>query len=403
MSEKRDLWVPVLVILAGIGIAAWDAASGRGLFAALAALTGLAGGGGTLALTLRKQSLRASGLAGASILFLAALSPAFEGAAGSIAPFGLAGLAVAFHARSAPPRLRAALLALAGVLALAAAAGAVHALPLPRPLTALALAGAFACAVQVVASRPRPEAGPPPGPSIGVFGGSFDPWHVGHRAIAEAALKGVSRLLVVVAARPPHKAGTREPTPFHHRVALARLGVEGLPRTEVLELEGRREGPSYTVDTLEALRRLYPPGTQFRLILGADSFQELPMWHDWEGILDRADLLVAARPGSDLEPPPEFEGRNSPVTRLDVAANPVSSSEVRRRIAAGQGPGDLISPAVAAYVRDHALYVPEGSAAPPRDAEGAPSASEGGPRAAQGGAEASPSAGTAPTTPPSPA
>src|SRR5207247_736380 len=86
MSEKRDLWVPVLVILAGLGVCAWDGALGRGLFAAAAALTGLAGGGGTLALTLRKHGLRAAGLAAASILFLAALSPAFEGSAGSIAP-----------------------------------------------------------------------------------------------------------------------------------------------------------------------------------------------------------------------------------------------------------------------------------------------------------------------------
>jgi nicotinate-nucleotide adenylyltransferase len=392
MSEKRDLWVPVLVILAGLGICAWDVAVGRGLSAALAALVGLAGGGGTLALTLRKHSVRAAGLAVASILFLASLSPAFEDAATSIAPFGLAGLAVAFHARALPPRTRAALLGLAGVLALLAAAGAVRLLALARPATALALAGAFACAVQVVASRPRPEAGPPPGPSIGVFGGSFDPWHVGHRAIAEAALKAVSRLLVVVAARPPHKAGAREPTPFHHRVALARLGVEGLPRTEVLELEGRREGPSYTVDTLEQLRRLYPPGTVFHLILGADSYQELPMWHDWEGILERADLLVAARPGADLEPPPEFEGRNAPVVRLDVSPHPVSSTEVRSRIARGKGPGDLISPAVAAYVRDHALYVPDAAPATPAGAGTSPD-----------GEGAAPAAAGAPSDPTAPA
>ena len=111
-----------------------------------------------------------------------------------------------------------------------------------------------------------------------------------------------------------------DPTPFHHRVAMARLGTEGLPRIEVLELEGRREGPSYTVDTLEALRKLYPQGTTFRLILGADSLQDFPLWHDWEGILDRATLLVAARPGSEIEPPPEFEGRNAPIEARTVNA-----------------------------------------------------------------------------------
>jgi len=203
--------------------------------------------------------------------------------------------------------------------------------------------------------------------TIAVFGGSFDPFHRAHRAIAEAVLKVANRLLVVVAARPPHKEGTREPSPFHHRVALARLGLEGLPRVEVLELENRRDGPSYTVDTLDALRRLYPPGTLFRLVLGADSFQDFPLWKDWEGILDRADLLVAARPGSDVQPPPEFEGRNAPVTVLEVDADPVSSSEIRRRVAAGESLGDLVSPSVAAYLRDHALY--SGSTSKPEDPE----------------------------------
>jgi nicotinate-nucleotide adenylyltransferase len=191
---------------------------------------------------------------------------------------------------------------------------------------------------------------------VGVFGGSFDPFHAGHRAICEAAVEAVQRLLVIVAARPPHKAQGREPSPFHHRVAMCRLGVEGLPRIEVLEMEARREGPSYTVDTLEALRRLYPPRTTFRLVLGADSLQDFPLWHDWEGILERADLLVAARPGADREPPPEFEGRNAPITWLDTELVDASSTEIRRRVAAGESVQGLLTPAVAAYVRDHALY-----------------------------------------------
>lgn len=137
---------------------------------------------------------------------------------------------------------------------------------------------------------------------------------------------------------------------------MARIGVEGLPRIEVVEIENRREGLSYTIDTLEALRRMYPPGTQFRLLIGGDSFQDFPLWKDWEGILDRATLLVAARPGYDLASPPEFEGRNAPVEQLDVPPNPVSSSEVRRRVAAGESIAGLVSPAVAAYIKDHALY-----------------------------------------------
>jgi nicotinate-nucleotide adenylyltransferase len=145
----------------------------------------------------------------------------------------------------------------------------------------------------------------------------------------------------------------------------------------VLELEGRREGPSYTVDTLDALRRLQPAGTRFRLVLGADAFQDFPMWHDWEGILDRADLLVAARPGHDVEPPPEFEGRNAPVEVLETPALDVSSTDLRRRLGAGKPVGEDVSPAVAAYVRDHGLYREEAAAAPSAPSEGARGAAAG--------------------------
>ena len=380
MSEKRDLWVPVLVLLCGLGAAAWDASAGRTLPAAGAALLGLAGCGGSLLLTLRGSALRSTGLALAAILLSGALSPGFAANASTLVPFALASLAVAFHVRSLPHGLRAAFLGCAGVLAVVATLAAIRVLPAARPAVGLALALAFACALQVWTSRPRPEEGPPPGPTIAVFGGSFDPFHAGHRSICEAVLKIASRLLVVVSARPPHKAGTREPTPFHHRVALARLGVEGLPRTEVLELEGRREGPSYMVDTLESLRRLAAPGTVYRLVLGADSLQDFPLWHDWEGILDRADLLVAARPGFDLDPPPEFEGRNAPIGRLEVNQSPASSTEIRKRIAAGEGLGEWVSPAVAAYIRDHGLYR-SGAVVPPPESSSAPEAT---PRAEAG-------------------
>jgi nicotinate-nucleotide adenylyltransferase len=85
-------------------------------------------------------------------------------------------------------------------------------------------------------------------------------------------------------------------------------------------------------------------------------FQDFPTWHDWEGILDRATLLVAARPGYDLEPPPEFEGRNAPVERLEAPALGVSATDLRRDLAAGRDVGDRLSPAVRAYVREHDLY-----------------------------------------------
>ncbi|HVG93003.1 MAG TPA: nicotinate (nicotinamide) nucleotide adenylyltransferase [Planctomycetota bacterium] len=372
MSETRDLGVPLVVLLAGLGVAAWGLATGAAWPAILAAVVGLVGGAGCLRLTLAKTTGRSVFLAIGCLFLIAAAAPPFDDRRLDLVSFGLGGLALAFRTRTLPDRARIALLVAAAVFTALAAAAVVSGRASLRGAAGLALAGAFACAVNVVSSRPRAPAPPPVGPLVAVFGGSFDPFHAGHRAICESVLRAVDRLLVVVAARPPHKVGEREPTPFHHRVAMSRLGVEGLPRTEVLEIEGRRDGPSYTVDTLEALRRLYPPGTRFRLVLGADSLQDFPLWHDWEGILDRADLFVAVRPGHDLDPPPEFEGRNAPITRLEMHPVEASSTEIRRRVTAGDEVGGMLTPAVAAYVADHALY----QEVPASDVAGASSSSD---------------------------
>jgi nicotinate-nucleotide adenylyltransferase len=234
---------------------------------------------------------------------------------------------------------------------------------------AFAVAAAFACALNVVVSRPRPVAATAVGPVVGVFGGSFDPFHLGHRAICEATLAVVQRLLVVVSARPPHKQGARELSAFHHRVAMTRIGIEGLPRTEVLELENRREGPSYTIDTLEALGRLFPPGSRFRLVLGADSFQDFPTWKDWEGILEKADLIVVGRRATTSSRP-RVRGRNAPVERLDVALNEASSTAVRARVIAGS-PGPMVSAAVAASSATTASTARESIGSPATAARGA--------------------------------
>lgn len=356
MSETRDLGVPALVLLAGIGVAVWCATTGDSALAVAAGFLGVAGAALALQSTLRKAPVRATAAAVGTLLLLAALAPPFAASRLAWVPWAALAFAAAAHRTDWSARARVALLGAAGALALAAVVVVVLRVRHAPLLGACFVAGAFACALNVLVSRPQPVAPKAVGPVVGVFGGSFDPFHAGHRAICEAALAVVSRLLVVVAARPPHKAGARELTAFHHRVAMARLGVEGLSRVEVLELENRREGPSYTVDTLTALERLFPAGSRFRLVLGADAFQEFPTWKDWEAILERADLLVAARPGHDLEAPPEFEGRNAPVERLDVTPSAASSTEIRRRIEAEEALGDLVSSPVAAYVRDHGLY-----------------------------------------------
>jgi len=364
LSEKRDLWVPAVLVLAGAGLLVWHLMRGDGAtgFAVAACLVGLIGAVGCMAVRIRHGQERVIAFGGGMLVLLAAFVPIAEPSVVHFVPFVVAALALLLPIHAAPLQTRGAMLVGAALLAIVSALAAADVVP--RRLTWLAVSGAFFLAVQVFNSRVRPEKAPPPGPRICVFGGSFDPFHRGHRALAEAALRVNDRLLVVVAGAPPHKfldedGHASERTPFHHRVAMTRLGVEGLPRTEVLELEGRRAGPSYTVDTLETLVRSHAPGSRFRLLVGADMFSDFPNWKDWPTILERATLLVARRPGHDLETPPELEARGVAVLGLEAPEIAVSSSSIRAAVHAGRDPGDGVTPAIRAYIRDHGLYRPE--------------------------------------------
>ena len=206
----------------------------------------------------------------------------------------------------------------------------------------------------------RPEKPPPPGQRVCIYGGTFDPYHRGHRALCEAALKVNDRLLVVVAGSAPHKFlgedGVVDRTPFHHRVQMTRLGVESLPRTEVLELEGKRAGPSYTIDTLESLMGMYPAGTRWRLLIGADMFEDFTTWREWEGILERSMLLVARRPGHALETPEGLEPYSERILGLDAPELEISSTAVRERVAGGGEPATASSPPYGPTSANHGLY-----------------------------------------------
>ncbi len=362
MSERRDLWIPLGLAAVGLALLAGHVAHPEGsLVRGLLAAT-LGVGGALACLPIRMKAgpkrLATFGLGVAALLvpltpWLRTLSAAST--AGWIV------VATAFLAplpRASEPLRRillgaAALFALLGVLALAGI--------LPSGATWLLLAGALHMAIQVVVTKPRPVAVVPTGPLVCVYGGTFDPFHRGHRALCEAALRVHDRLLVVVAGSAPHKfAGeegdANESTPFHHRVAMTRLGVAGLPRTEVLELEGRRNGPSYTVDTLDVLKRSLPEGTRFRLLIGADMLADFASWREWERVLSMAELIVAARPGHDLVAPPELEERGITVLRLDAPELDVSSTNIRAQLEAGESVGDRLAPSVTQYVAEHALY-----------------------------------------------
>jgi nicotinate-nucleotide adenylyltransferase len=184
---------------------------------------------------------------------------------------------------------------------------------------------------------------------IGVLGGSFDPVHLGHLALAEAARDRLrlDRVLLVVAAGQPLKAGGAA-APAEDRYAMVRLAVRGRPGLEASDLEFLRPAPSYTVDTLRELRRGLPAGAEVFLVLGADALADLPRWREAGEVRRLASVVGCGRPGS---PPPA--GADS---LLEVATPDISSTEVRRRAAAGEGLEGLVPDDVAAYIRERGLY-----------------------------------------------
>lgn len=187
---------------------------------------------------------------------------------------------------------------------------------------------------------------------IGVFGGTFDPIHRTHVAIGRAALrhKGLDRVLFVVSADPPHKGDEITSADDRYDMVAAALAAEaGL---EPCDLELHREGPSYTADTMEALRARHPEA-EFYLIIGQDALIDLPRWRSPEVILREARLLVLPRPSEDRPIPPELAGRYE---WLPFEQSDLSSTEVRRQLAEGETATGDLDPAVLDIVRQRGLY-----------------------------------------------
>jgi len=191
---------------------------------------------------------------------------------------------------------------------------------------------------------------------IGLFGGTFDPPHLGHLALAEWARTRLrlERVVFMPAGTPPHKRGRRL-TDAAHRLAMTRLAVRGNAAFEVSDLEARRTGPSFTVDTLHALRARHP-GARFYLLMGADSLADFPTWREPTAIARLATLVVAARPVSTRPRPPRRSPRLRRVIVLDNPVIAISSSALRARSRAGASLRYLVPDPVAAYIGRHGLY-----------------------------------------------
>jgi nicotinate-nucleotide adenylyltransferase len=189
---------------------------------------------------------------------------------------------------------------------------------------------------------------------VGIFGGTFDPIHLGHLLLAELTHEalGLDRVVFVPARVPPHK-GDASAAP-QHRLRMTDLAVRDNPHFEVSDVEIRRDGPSYTVETLRRLREEHPAGTEHYLLMGADSARDLESWRDHEEILRGSTVVVMGRPGVERHQLPEPVSAHATVVPTPLLE--ISSTEIRRRVRDGATIRYLVVEPVERYIRSQGLY-----------------------------------------------
>jgi nicotinate-nucleotide adenylyltransferase len=185
---------------------------------------------------------------------------------------------------------------------------------------------------------------------LGVLGGTFDPPHLGHLVVASDVYEGLGldRLLLVPSADPPHKQG-RVAASAEQRLRMTRAAVLGDPRFEVDDLELRRSGLSYSVDTVRAVRER-EPGCELYFVMGVDQLRELHTWHRPEELARLASLVAIPREG-ETRPESPYPVSWLPVTRIDLSA-----TEIRRRVAAGRSIRYLVPEVVREIIEAEGLY-----------------------------------------------
>jgi nicotinate-nucleotide adenylyltransferase len=195
---------------------------------------------------------------------------------------------------------------------------------------------------------------------IGLFGGTFDPPHVGHLILASEAYSqlGLDRLFWILTPDPPHKQD-QSITSVEHRLAMVKLAIEDNPSFELSRVELDRPGPHYTVETLKLVAE-QNPDAEIIPIIGGDSLQDLPLWHQPKELLYAAHWIgVMRRPGEEtsleaLER--ELPGISSKVHYVDAPLLEIASREIRSRIAKGKTFRYYLPPSVYEYIQQHHLY-----------------------------------------------
>jgi nicotinate-nucleotide adenylyltransferase len=198
----------------------------------------------------------------------------------------------------------------------------------------------------------------------GLYGGSFDPIHFGHlisaRSIAEQL--NLSRIFLIPAPRPPHKTASQL-TDARHRLAMARLAVQGDPLFEVSDVELHRAGPSYTIDTVSHFRDRLGGSAELFWIIGADSLPELPTWRRVAELVCMVQIVTARRPGSRLPDVANLAAAVGPGPAqalldrcVETPEIDISSTDIRRRVTAGLPVRYLLPNLVASYITQEGLY-----------------------------------------------
>ncbi len=205
-------------------------------------------------------------------------------------------------------------------------------------------------------------------PHIGIFGGTFDPIHIGHLAAIDDVRDqlGLERVLFIPNQTPPHKRD-RHVSEARDRMAMVRLAVASNDAFRLDPIEHEREGPSYSLDTLRALRQRYGEDVKIDFIVGFDALKDLHEWHEPDAILAEFGLTVMDRPPEDGEEADRYPDRwreieqrfpeiHAQIQRLHVPQLAISGADIRRRVREGRSIRYLVQPAVEDYIRERGLY-----------------------------------------------